>query len=372
MNIGATIRKYRRERDITQERFAEYLNISPQAVSRWETGAAYPDITTIPAIATFLGISADVLFGIEESRREEQIQAYLREYKRLQPTGKQAKRFELSKAAKNAFPGDFRVLRNYAEELAASPYQGLDGECVMSDEELKACFDEVLDICQLVREDCTDDEIRNSMVSLELMIYRTIDDEPSLKKAVEIAGRLPDHFQSKDSELATIYDYNTEEEILFHQNYTQKLMISLWWELRCVVYFSQRPPEQRIAACQKALELYRLMYDDGDYGCDDTVVAQVYDHLARLYIEAGDNESALDALEESVRHDLAGCAAMSNGFRHTSPLFDHLVFEKDNYVKNFEETPEERILHRLNYSYYDGIRSTTRFQELIRKLQDAE
>ena len=37
MTIGATIKKLRRERDITQEQLAEYLSVSPQAVSQWET-----------------------------------------------------------------------------------------------------------------------------------------------------------------------------------------------------------------------------------------------------------------------------------------------------------------------------------------------
>ena len=96
MNLGATIRKYRRKRDITQERYAKYLNVSPQAVSRWETGVAYPDITTIPAIADFLGISTDTLFGVEESEREKQIQIYLEEYKRLRATGEHEKRFVIS------------------------------------------------------------------------------------------------------------------------------------------------------------------------------------------------------------------------------------------------------------------------------------
>lgn len=369
MNIGATIKKYRRERDVTQERFAEYLGVSPQAVSRWETGAAYPDITTIPAIATFLGISADMLFGIEESSREEQIQAYLREYKRLQATGEKDKRFELSKAAKSDFPGDFRVLRNYAWDLSESPYKGLDGECVMSDEELKKCFDEVLDICRLVHEDCTDDEIRNSMVSLELMIYRTINDESSREKAVEIAKRLP--YESKQSELALIYDYETDEEIIFHQGYTRELVTMLWWELRTIVY-SSCPVSKKIAVCQKALSLYRLMYDEEDYGYEAQMVAQIYESLARLYIESNDNVSALDALERSVEYNLAGAAAFRSGFTHTSPLFDCLVDKKDDFVTSYAGTEESRLLHYLERTEYDPVRDTDRFQNIIRKLKEAE
>lgn len=369
MNIGATIKKYRREKNITQEKFAEYLNVSAQAVSRWETGAAYPDIATIPAIAFFLGISADMLFGIEESRREEQIELYLKEYKRLEVTGEKEKRLELSKAAKKTFPGDFRVLRNYAKDLAASPYRGLNGECVMSEDELQKCFDEVLDICRIVREDCTDDEIRNSMLSLQLMIYRTIGDKPSFEKAVKIANHLSPHFSSRQAELALIYDYNTEEEIVFHQEYTQDLITSLWWEMRIIIY-SQCPLDKKIAVCNKALKMYRLMYDNEDYGAEEGMVSQIYEYLAKLYIESGDEESALGALEEYVKHHLVHSDVLDHGFSYTSPLFDHLTLEKDDYIRDFTETPGEILLHCLNRPIYDSIRGTERFQDIIKCLTD--
>ena len=52
MEIGATIRRLRREQGMTQEALAEALNLSPQAVSRWELNLALPDITLLPALAS--------------------------------------------------------------------------------------------------------------------------------------------------------------------------------------------------------------------------------------------------------------------------------------------------------------------------------
>ena len=45
MSFGQTIKKLRRNADMTQEQLAELLSISPQAVSRWETDVAMPDIS---------------------------------------------------------------------------------------------------------------------------------------------------------------------------------------------------------------------------------------------------------------------------------------------------------------------------------------
>lgn len=68
MNIGEKIKYLRKSRDMSQEKFAEYFNITPQAVSKWENGAAYPDITIIPAIAVFFGISIDELFDFDKTK----------------------------------------------------------------------------------------------------------------------------------------------------------------------------------------------------------------------------------------------------------------------------------------------------------------
>ena len=37
-------KQLRKDKDLTQDQIANIFNISPQAVSRWETGATYPDI----------------------------------------------------------------------------------------------------------------------------------------------------------------------------------------------------------------------------------------------------------------------------------------------------------------------------------------
>ncbi len=65
MIIGEIIKKYRTKQKITQEEMATALYVTPQAISRWETGISYPDIVIIPQICKYLNISADKLLGCE-------------------------------------------------------------------------------------------------------------------------------------------------------------------------------------------------------------------------------------------------------------------------------------------------------------------
>jgi len=63
--MGQIIRRLRKERNLTQEELAEQLNITYQAVSRWENETGMPDISQIVPLATVFGVTTDVLFNME-------------------------------------------------------------------------------------------------------------------------------------------------------------------------------------------------------------------------------------------------------------------------------------------------------------------
>ncbi len=74
MNLGNKIRELRRERNLTQEQLANALNISAQAVSKWEMDASYPDMTMIPTIAAFFKVSLDELFDFDVKNVDKEIE----------------------------------------------------------------------------------------------------------------------------------------------------------------------------------------------------------------------------------------------------------------------------------------------------------
>ena len=73
MNLGCRIRELRKERNLTQERLAAALNISAQAISKWEMGISYPDMSMIPVLAGFFGVSLDALFDFNIENVEKEI-----------------------------------------------------------------------------------------------------------------------------------------------------------------------------------------------------------------------------------------------------------------------------------------------------------
>ena len=62
MSIGNEIKTLRLKKGLSQSELAEVLHVSAQAVSKWESNISYPDISQLPAIASYFGITIDELF----------------------------------------------------------------------------------------------------------------------------------------------------------------------------------------------------------------------------------------------------------------------------------------------------------------------
>ncbi len=63
MTHSENIRRFRREKGLTQEQLGDALGVSSQAVSKWETGDTYPDGSLLVPLADALGVTLDELFG---------------------------------------------------------------------------------------------------------------------------------------------------------------------------------------------------------------------------------------------------------------------------------------------------------------------
>ena len=71
INISENIADLRKKKGVTQEQLATALNISPQAVSKWETNISQPDTQTLPFIADYFRVSIDYLFYGEDVSYDE-------------------------------------------------------------------------------------------------------------------------------------------------------------------------------------------------------------------------------------------------------------------------------------------------------------
>lgn len=102
--LGQNLKRIRKELGFKQEQLAEKVGVSPQAVSKWESGG-YPDAALLPSIADCLGVTIDELFGREVHRLGifDHMLMYLNEFENDEKINRL---FELCRTAVSSFCGN--------------------------------------------------------------------------------------------------------------------------------------------------------------------------------------------------------------------------------------------------------------------------
>ena len=158
-HIGIKIKELRKKKDMTQEKLAKYLHVSFQAVSKWETGAATPDLSLIVPLARLLDVTTDELFGISNNVDERQ-EELLKIWQETWDTGDTEKRYEISKAAVSEYPGNFDYLMWLADAEASYAIHN----CVRHSDDQKEHFQNAVKYYEMIIEDCADDDVKNDAI----------------------------------------------------------------------------------------------------------------------------------------------------------------------------------------------------------------
>lgn len=117
MTLGENIRRYRKEKGITQEELAAFFDVSFQSISKWERGECYPDITMLPGLANFFGVTVDALLGMGDLRNPSHLRAVFTRKYQLEAAGRYAEAVEVLREAARDFPGHHAVMSELALAL---------------------------------------------------------------------------------------------------------------------------------------------------------------------------------------------------------------------------------------------------------------
>ena len=168
IKLGEKIKSLRKQKNISQEVFANYLGVSFQAVSKWENGNTMPDVTMIPAIASFFGVSTDELFDFNVFEMEKQIDEICDEaYKyRFTDTPKSE---AILREGLQRFPGNEIILNN----LLYSLY-------------FQEKIEDTITLCKTLIESVKDDSVKYDACRILAMCYRKNGQNDLIKPTLEI------------------------------------------------------------------------------------------------------------------------------------------------------------------------------------------
>ena len=107
--LAENLKHLRETKGVSQEKMAQALNVSYQAVSKWETGKSLPDITLLPLISRYFGITIDELLMAKQLDEKLLFEQYETEAERLFRDGKVAENIPLWREALKKMPNNVQV-----------------------------------------------------------------------------------------------------------------------------------------------------------------------------------------------------------------------------------------------------------------------
>ena len=175
-NFSDNFKSMRKQRGLTQEQIAETLGVSCQAVSKWETNSSYPDISLLPIIADYFGVSVDCLIGHDTSKQIEEINTVCVQVGELFDQGRAWEAIPILREMLIKHPGNEKLMYNLAWALS--------GTCKDSEEN----YQEAILLYHKILEISTDTEMRTKVSRDLIYRYYTLGD---IEKAKYFANTLP-------------------------------------------------------------------------------------------------------------------------------------------------------------------------------------
>ena len=371
IKIGEKIRLLRKKNDVTQDKLAERLGVTPQAVSRWESGVCYPDMNYLPAIADYFSVSMDELLCYTGAGKAAKVAEYLEEVDRLLDRDKVTDALELLRTAMAEIPSDYSLMLEAAGVL--SLYAGMLAEAGSGERveaAVNAALTEAVSLCRRILDDCTDDHLRDETKKTLCDIYaHQLDDLP---RAEEIANQLHGMSVSREIIRATMLT----GDLAFNQ--AQKNLIifadNIWWHLynlACVPDISgdRYSVAEKIAILQKGIDLFEVIFDDAPLFYADRL-ANSYRQLAMFYLSAGRAAEGLECFIKMADY----AVAFDN--RPDTDTYRSVIINRVPYDKS-EDTEAKGIskcarLLRGNFAarIWAPIRGTQAFKEAVANMAE--
>lgn len=364
LKLGENLKKYRLNRELTQEQLADILGVSAQAVSRWENGTTYPDITLLPTIASYFEITLDELMGMEDFKSEEQLKELIAKLDENGSNGLIYENILLLREAIKTYPTNYQLQLRLVQQLTFCQYRDGSG---LNKEEINALNREAVEVGNRILSRCTDGEIINRTTQQLCYIYSRLGET---EKAIEYAMKLPDIGACSTVILGDIYEGKQQK---LHLQQAIKSYTSVFWcDLRNMAVFEYKDETmttaERIAILKKALALLELVYENGDYmGYSDTV-SSTHRYIAAMAMLEGDYELALSSLEKAAEFAIMS-DTLPERAQHTSLLVNKTYYDVHEMMKNYDFTNCKELYDKMQWDRYDAIRNDKRFIAVLDKIR---
>lgn len=354
IKIGEKIKELRKKSDVSQERFAEYLGVTAQAVSKWEVEGCYPDIELLPSIANFFNISIDELMRFDTLKNQEKINQII---KKCGPERSKnwfdGTLIEMLRNATQEFPNNYELLYSLAKTLCLTK---------KTEAENQQNLRESITICMRVLKDCTDDNLRFGSLRVLARAYRDIGEK---EKAIETANKLPQARDSRDLVLPEILEGEAKSNQIVQNIWLLSDMFEYLIENLANTKYKE-DSEKRVALFKKLVSFEEILHENNDYIYESLRLRAVNYWLAEDYMKLRDYDNALCCIERFAEYSIK-FDTLSEVSTYTSVIFQGQTCSKNKDL-DIKTTASDSKIFLLSRKIFTPLCEHKRFKAVIDQL----
>lgn len=370
MTMGQIIKKLRKGRGFTQEELAERLGVTYQAISKWENDSGMPDISQIVPLATIFDVSTDFLFGINHTSETEDALKIVSSANSIQEYGKPdtyLKAYDILMDGLKEYPNNYIITYNcmnvgvsllfteegwiHAKERAEKIFFETvrHADFIISNSK---SIDDILRTRQLLvylysankKFDLATTEARNFPVRTDFTLYSTM----------AIVNEYMENYDREATYLCSNIDYSLqafEDDVArlgkaYYNsgNYTDSIDVyERFFAVMKAIFKDECPPP----------------YHDFDSG-------DCYILLARSYLAIGEEEKAMDAVENAIMYYINLLSKEPDDENCYPIVVCSPIVKKREFKQRIpKDIMKKRLLNKLSDEGIEKLKQNTRFAELL-------
>lgn len=347
MSFGQTVRALRREANMTQEQLAEILSISPQAVSRWETDAAMPDISLLPPLANLFNVTTDHLLGMEAYQRNFRKAEFDEAFREYWNHDDKEKNYQIALKAVAEYPGNME----YVEWLASDEYYvALQSK---DDGKYKALLESAEKHYTAVLKNTSDKKLYGKALHGIVLTLNALNRK---EEAKEYAMKEQDESEREEL-LLWCLDGDDKKKL------SQEIANTYLYQFLFYLTFDQKTPE----AFDAVEKILNVAFPDGNMQYYHNMLQ--YNNLSKAYCLAKEEkwDDVIEALKRSRHHAEEMTKVNSTEkIRFTAPLFN--LIKEHHMVSDSPGTDLDDFINSVkNNPSFASVREREAFKKLIEK-----
>lgn len=309
MNIGNTIKNYRKKCGLTQEQVAIAVGVSKPAVSKWESNNAYPDITLLAPLSRLFGTTVDSLLEYNMFLNEEQINEITVKFENTLSLSGWDKAINYAESQLHQYPNVYGLKVSIAQSYFQ--FAVLTSDNLFQEKAISRSFELLRQVTE-----CNEHEHKETALTIlanNALLMHHYDE------ALNAAKQLPQEKVETEILLATIYfhsgDYELckilSQKILFRSYKNCDLSIGLLEKIAC----SEDNYKISLDLLNKHINFYRLFSIDS--------ASSIIFEMAEIFAKMGNETKVMELLNDYVY------ALENEQSSEKYPFFDLLNFEPE-------------------------------------------